>query len=167
MALTIDDIYDKEFIIKGQGYDRNDVDQFLDQICDEMISMQEHADQLKMQVESLERELTAAREMAETRQPEVQQKNISQTSNALEGILLSAQRLADEQVENARKQADDIIAQAQEKADHMVETAHQEHSQLDKELDMMRDMVSNYKKSFLELLSKQKELLDQETFAGE
>ena len=36
MALTIDDIYDKEFALKGGGYDRNDVDQFLDEICDEM-----------------------------------------------------------------------------------------------------------------------------------
>ena len=26
MALTIDDIYDKEFALKGGGYDRNDVD---------------------------------------------------------------------------------------------------------------------------------------------
>ena len=39
MALTIDDIYDKEFALKGGGYDRNDVDQFLDQICDEMANM--------------------------------------------------------------------------------------------------------------------------------
>ena len=30
MALTIDDIYDKEFALTGGGYDRNDVDQFLD-----------------------------------------------------------------------------------------------------------------------------------------
>ena len=42
MALTIDDIYDKEFALKGGGYDRNDVDQFLDEICDEMANMLEH-----------------------------------------------------------------------------------------------------------------------------
>ena len=47
MALTIDDIYDKEFALKGGGYDRNDVDQFLDEICDEMTNMQERIDQLE------------------------------------------------------------------------------------------------------------------------
>ena len=47
MALTIDDIYDKEFALKGGGYDRNDVDQFLDEICDVMSIMQESIDQLE------------------------------------------------------------------------------------------------------------------------
>ena len=50
MALTIDDIYDKEFALKGGGYDRDDVDQFLDEICDEMTSMQDHISQLEEQL---------------------------------------------------------------------------------------------------------------------
>ena len=46
MAITVSDIEQKEFTYKGQGYDPFDVDQYLDQICDEMVSLQERIDQL-------------------------------------------------------------------------------------------------------------------------
>ena len=62
MALTIDDIYDKEFALKGGGYDRNDVDQFLDEICDEMTNMQERIDQLESDLSKARAEAEAARQ---------------------------------------------------------------------------------------------------------
>ena len=49
MALTIDDILDKEFALKGGGYDRDDVDQFLDEICDEMTNMQNFNGQVRLE----------------------------------------------------------------------------------------------------------------------
>ena len=64
MALTIDDIYDKEFALKGGGYDRNDVDQFLDEICDEMTNMQERIDQLESDLSKARAEALAAPQKA-------------------------------------------------------------------------------------------------------
>ena len=60
MAITIDDIYDKEFALKGGGYDRDDVDQFLDEICDEMTNMQE-------KITSLESDLQKAQDEHEAK----------------------------------------------------------------------------------------------------
>ena len=62
MAITIDDIYDKEFALKGGGYDRDDVDQFLDEICDEMTNMQEKITSLESDLQKAQDELKAARE---------------------------------------------------------------------------------------------------------
>ena len=58
MAITVSDIEQKEFAYKGAGYDPYDVDQYLDQICDEMVAMQDRIDQL-------EADLTKARQEAE------------------------------------------------------------------------------------------------------
>ena len=57
MAITVSDIEQKEFAYKGQGYDPYDVDQYLDQICDEMVSLQERVDQLVAERERLEAKL--------------------------------------------------------------------------------------------------------------
>ena len=54
MALTIDDILDKEFALKGGGYDRDDVDQFLDEICDEMTNLQNSIADLESKLSNAE-----------------------------------------------------------------------------------------------------------------
>ena len=97
MALTIDDIYDKEFALKGGGYDRNDVDQFLDEICDEMTNMQERIDQLESESSKARAEAEAARESVKPAPQPVAKAEpaVARTSETLESILLSAQRLAD------------------------------------------------------------------------
>ena len=102
MAITIDDIYDKEFALKGGGYDRDDVDQFLDEICDEMTNMQEKITSLESDLQKAQDELKAAREAvkpAPVAQAQPVETPIAKTSSTLESILLSAQRLADEEVE--------------------------------------------------------------------
>ena len=87
MALTIDDIYDKEFALKGGGYDRNDVDQFLDEICDEMTNMQERIDQL-------ESELSKAR--AEADQLIAENRIVDEARRRANAILDDAERRATE-----------------------------------------------------------------------
>lgn len=160
MALTIDDIYDKEFARKGPGYDPDDVDQFLDEICDEMTNMQETIAGLQNRLAQVQAEADAARN---TVQP-TEQVPVARTSEALEGILLSAQRLADEAVENARNKAENIMAEAQEKADQIVGDAQAEKVALGSELDTLRQNVNEYKAGFMKIITKYKELLEGEEF---
>ena len=167
MALTIDDIYDKEFALKGGGYDRNDVDQFLDEICDEMTNMLEHIEKLEKNLAQAQNELEAAKAAQQTAPVVVKSEPIAQTSATLEGILLSAQRLADEAVENAKTKAQDIVKEAEEKAEKIVDEARTEKETLSGQLDGMRKSVAEYKKSFQALIEKYKTLLDNEDFLGE
>lgn len=162
MGLTIDDIYDKEFAKAGSGYDRDDVDQFLDEICDEMISMQERIDRLGAELEKAKAE--AAEAVKPVPQPVVERPReaapVAQTSQTLEGILLSAQRLADEAVENAKNRAATIVKEAEDKASSIVDDAQEERATLSKELDGLRKNAAEYKKSFLQLLDKHRSVIE-------
>ena len=164
MALTIDDIYDKEFALKGGGYDRNDVDQFLDEICDEMTNMLEHIEKLEKDLQQAHMEVEAAQNAAPV---VVKSEPVAQTSATLEGILLSAQRLADEAVENAKTKAQGIVKEAEEKAEKIVDEARTEKETLSGQLVGLRKSVAEYKKGFQTLLEKYKTLLENEDFLGE
>ena len=168
MALTIDDIYDKEFALKGGGYDRNDVDQFLDEICDEMTNMQEHIEKLEKALQQAQLEAEAAKANAQKAAPVVvKSEPVARTSETLEGILRSAQRLADEAVENARNKAEGIVKEAQDKAGQIVDEARAEKETLSGELEALRTGVADYKASFLKLINKYKTLLEGEKLLGE
>ena len=164
--VTIDDIYDKEFALKGGGYDRNDVDQFLDEICDEMTNMQERIDQLESELSKARAEAEAARESVKPAPQPVAKAEpaVAKTSQTLESILLSAQRLADEAVENANAKAETIVKEAQEKASQIVDDAQSERETLSAELESMRKAAAEYKDSFLAMVNKYKTMLEGEDF---
>ena len=163
MALTIDDIYDKEFALKGGGYDRNDVDQFLDEICDEMTNMLDHIAKLEQDLKQAQMEVEAAKASARNAAPTVvKSEPVARTSETLEGILLSAQRLADEAVENAKSKAEGIVKEAQDKAGQIVDEARAEKENLGGELESLRKNVTEYKDGFLKMLNKYKAMLESE-----
>jgi len=165
MALTIDDIYDKEFALKGGGYDRNDVDQFLDEICDEMTNMMDHIEKLESDLKQAQMEVEAAKAAAQSAAAApvvVKSEPVARTSETLEGILLSAQRLADEAVANAKTKAEDIVKEAQEKAEKIVDEAKAEKTTLGTELETLRKSVTEYKAGFLTMLEKHKKMLESE-----
>ena len=165
MAITIDDIYDKEFALKGGGYDRNDVDQFLDEICDEMTNMMDHIEKLESDLKQAQMEVEAAKAAAQSAAAApvvVKSEPVARTSETLEGILLSAQRLADEAVANAKTKAEDIVKEAQEKAEKIVDEAKAEKTTLGTELETLRKSVTEYKAGFLTMIEKYKKMLENE-----
>ena len=161
MAITIDDIYDKEFALKGGGYDRDDVDQFLDEICDEMTNMQEKITSLESDLQKAQDELKAAREAVKPVETP-----IAKTSSTLESILLSAQRLAAEEVEKAKEKAAQIIKDAEDQASRLVDDAQEEKETLTKNMDTLRAAAADYRKSFQELLKKYQDMLDSDQQQG-
>ena len=61
MAITVTMIEEKEFKTKVRGYDPVEVDEFLDEICDEMIEMQGTIQTLRDQLKQKAAEYTAER----------------------------------------------------------------------------------------------------------
>lgn len=168
MAVTIDQIYDKVFKLAGTGYDKDDVDRFLDEICDEMINMQERIEKLEKDVEVAKSEAKAARAAAENAAPVVvKNEGAALNTHMLEGILVSAQRLADEAVENAKAKAASIVQEAEEKAAKIVEDARGEKEKLTSQLGELREGVAQYKKGFKALLEKYEELIEKEEFLND
>ena len=167
MAITIDDIYDKEFALKGGGYDRDDVDQFLDEICDEMTNMQEKISSLENDLAKAQEQLRAANESVKPiaqpvpREPEIAP--VAKTSATLESILLNAQQLANDAVAKAQADAEKIVNDAKEKAGQIVDDAQEEKETIEKSLTSMKASASEYRSSFLALLKKHQELLDEDS----
>lgn len=163
MAITVSDIEQKEFTYKGAGYDPYDVDQYLDQICDEMVAMQDRIDQLETELAKAKREAEAAAQQVRPVQPEVVREpepNVTaKTSQTLENILLSAQKLADGAVEDAKRKAETIVKEAQDQATSIIDDAREEKATLEKSMVTLHASAGEFRKKMLALLEGQKELL--------
>lgn len=168
MAITISDIEQKEFLYKGPGYDPLDVDQYLDQICDEMSILQDYIKKLESDLEKAKQDAENAAKAVRPVQPEIVRATpvaaespepIAQSSTVLANILANAQKLADSAVADARKQADAIVKKAQDDAHNLLNDAREEKNTLEKEMETLRLTATDYKGKFLALLDKQKALL--------
>ena len=162
MALTIDDILDKEFAIKGGGYDRDDVDQFLDEICDEMTNMQNY-------IADLEGKLNRAEEALQQAQTEavaapVQEAPVQQAEPnlgaTLENMFRRAGLVADDTVKEAEAKAEGIIKEAEEKASQILDDAQEERETIRKSLSDLKAAAGTYRRNFLEMLDKHREALN-------
>ena len=65
MAITLDTIINKRFTVVKNGYDNNEVEDFLEEIIDEMSNREAETNQLKEKVEALSRELEQSLTAAE------------------------------------------------------------------------------------------------------
>jgi cell division initiation protein len=106
MAITPLDIHNKEFPKKAiGGYDRDAVDEFLDQIIRDFEHLIKENERTKQQVEDLTGKLG-------------QYKNLEDTINQ---TLVVATEAAEEVKANAKKQADLIIQEARLQAERIIE----------------------------------------------
>ena len=189
MSITVSDIERKEFAYKGAGYDPYDVDQYLDQICDEMVAMQDRIVQLEKELDDAQREVEKAKHAAKPVQlapaqpvpaqpvpaqpvpaqpvpaqdetfarPAAEPAPVTRTSEALEAILMNAQRLADDAVENANRKADELLKKAQEEADGITSGAKEEKERIEAEYASLKEAAQNFKESFLKILDEHKSL---------
>ncbi len=146
MAISVKDIQEKEFGTQASGgYNIEQVDDFLDEISEQMAALVRENLELNRQIKSLEGEVKLARsqaEAAEAKTPDYNEKSyFSNLQNAMRESLIGAQRIADETMEEANRkaqktvsdaqvQADQITVTAREKADGMIKQAQQEADQL-------------------------------------
>ncbi len=166
MSISVSDIESKEFAFKGAGYDPYDVDSYLDQICDEMIAMQDRIDALEAELKQAKAAAEAAAESVKPMPQEVVRAEdrapVQKVSETLEGILLSAQRISDEAIENAKKRAEDIVGEAEKKAGDVLGNVQEEKSTIEKEIKTLKTAANDYKKRFLSLINDHKGLLEAE-----
>lgn len=166
MAITVTDIEQKEFTYKGQGYDPFDVDQYLDQICDEMVSLQERIDQLEAELAKARREAEVAQKAVRPMPPEVvcapepvAAPPVGHASTTLESILINAQKLADKAVDDAKAEAATLVRDAKAQADDIVKNAREEKSTLEKNIKTLQTAAKDFRAEFMALLDEQKKLM--------
>ena len=167
MALTVPQIESKEFKISPRGYDCLEVDEFLDDICDEMVNLQE-------EIASLQKRLSQA--SAQVRQappssvPAPADNQTAAAQEAAERLLKNAQRTYDLTLADARQEADRLVEEARQKADEIIAGAQSsaltaqtntEKQSLEMEISNLRALASDYRERFLALLKTQKDALEE------
>lgn len=182
--ITIQTIVDKEFDVKPRGYDREAVDAFLDEICDEFERMTNEIETLRQQlreaqaaasrpapvqqpaaetVPQITKKVPVARP-AEEKKPEPELE--VRTSSAEEGnakilaMLEMAARVKEETIAEAKQQAEKLIEQANDEARARIGDLAAERDSLTSQVDALKKTVAEYRTRFEALLQAQQEAMD-------
>lgn len=159
MAVTIQMIETKEFKTVAKGYDPEEVDVFLDDICDQF-------DEMENEIKSLRASLAKAQAAAAPAPAPVvaaPAAKAEDSSEAAQRLLRNAQRVSDETIADARSEANKIVADAKAKADSMLQDAQTESARLQGSLDTLRAAANDYRARFKRLVEDQSHLLNAET----
>ena len=186
MAITVQMIEDKNFAYKIKGYDPVEVDEFLDQICDEMIAMQDEINALQQKLRAQSAPVPAAfgsvpapqygksvppqkaPAPAEAEKPApapapapapVQQDN----SEAAKKLLISAQQVYDQMISDARREAEELLSSARVRAESAIGDLEQEKVRVQGEIDTLKATARDYRSRFLRLVEDQTHVINAES----
>ena len=180
--ITVKDIREKDFGKQKMGYNEDEVDDFLDEIADQLEILIRENRSLAQKAEELKDSERRAKE--ELASKEVQAANSSIVSEpmyvppteaqgdeptyfrnletTLRETLISAQRIADETVSEARKKAKQIVTSAEEQSASMLAATKTEIDSVKREYEDVRRAADDYKKRFVTLVQEQFILLKEE-----
>lgn len=164
MPITVAMIEEKEFKTKVRGYDPVEVDEFLDEICDEMIVMQEEISSLQgrlAQVSRTQAYAPASPIPAPVAAPAPQRDVNAEAAEAAQKILARAQRMYDDTVADAKREAADILAKAQSQADDAAtRDLSRERDELQAQIESLRSSARAYRAKLIQLMQEQRAALD-------
>lgn len=153
MAITPKIIEEKEFSRMSNGYNPDEVDDFLDEILD-------YIDERDAQMEALRTQLAEAQKAAQSRPVEPAPQNDVEAASLL---LRNAQTVYDQTVRDAQGQAQTLVAEAQKQAEQIVIDAKEETKALTEQLQMLRSAALDYRARFLRLVEDQQHVLSAES----
>jgi len=149
LAISPMDIHHKEFgTVRMGGYNKEEVDAFLDMVADELDRLLHRNQEQAELVEAMRQKATQFDSMQQT----------------LQNALINAQKSADNIVQEASNQAASQMKEAQEQGAHMLEEARNESVRISQNFTGIRDQVFRYLATIRELLDKNQALVkDYET----
>ena len=164
MAISVTDIHEKEFGTQvNGGYNIEQVDDFLDEIAEQMAALVRENMELTQKIKGLEADVQAARSetaAAEAKIPDYNEKGYFQNlQNAMRESLISAQRIADETQEEANRKAQKTLSDAQAQADQITLSAREKAEGLVNRAQQEADAVTAEVKGRMETLEKRYETL--------
>ena len=169
MPITVAMIEEKEFKTKMRGYDPVEVDEFLDEICDEMVAMQEEIATLQSRLSQAPRAaapytpVPAPVAVPAPVIPAPVAAKTEESSEAAQRLLARAQKVYDETVAEAKAEAEKILKGASARVNTGLEDLEAEKAALEKEVAMLKAAAKDYKARFNRLVEDQKHILNAET----
>ena len=179
MPITVSMIEEKEFKTKMRGYDPVEVDEFLDEICDEMVALQEEIATLNQRLSQASHvgAYAPAAVPAPTPVPvpapapapavvkpvETVQKQTEDASEAAQKLLARAQKVYDETIAEAKAEAKEILDGANSRVSQDIDALEEEKNALQQEVDMLKAAARDYRERFQRLIDDQQHILKAET----
>ena len=166
MAITPEDLITKSFkiVTEEAGYDRNEVDDFLDELVVELRALYSERDALERQVEQLS--ANAPDSPAAAVAPAQSSAAPAAAPQDAAALLAMAQKVHDDYVAQGEKAKAELIEEAERKADAMVSEAQQqreevlsrltdEKEELEIAVEALRGFESRYRSKLLQHLDAQ------------
>lgn len=153
--LTTEDVLNKKFqyVKFREGYDQDEVDEFLDEVVSTIYSLQMENQDLKEKLEAAERRVaelsnsdyTPAETPAPVAAPVVEPPALTgpQDAESATSMLALAQRVHDEYVRDGEEQSAKIIAEANSERDAIIADAQKHKDSLLSQLDQERELLEN------------------------
>ena len=162
MAITVAMIEEKEFKIKMRGYDPSEVDEFLDDICDEMVALQEEIATLNQrlsqsaQASAYAPAAVPAPAVLKKEEPAPQKEEASESARK---VLANAQKVYDETLAEAKQEAKEILEEAKQKAAEQIGSLEEQRNALQKEVETLKAAARDYRERFQRLIDDQTDVL--------
>ena len=151
--ITSDMIADKEFTIETRGYNKREVDDFLNLVCDEI-------DRLNNEIQDLRQKTTFVRPAAPAQDASGAN---NQDGERFREILEMAATVKEETIRKAREDAEAIRLKAETEANERLNGLAEEREGLEKEVAALKETALEYRRQFEELLHAQQDALEKAT----
>jgi cell division initiation protein len=151
MKVTPLDIQQKRFHVAFRGYERTEVEAFLDVVREEM--------------EGLVREVTELREFHQTYDERM--RDYRDREDTLKSTMITTHRLAEDIRENARKEAQLMVKDAEIKYQQTLERAREEKLRLESELIELRRRKHHFLQDMRKMIQIHQEMVNFEEAGGE
>lgn len=139
MAISIEDIQKKQFTTRSRGYDKFEVDTFLEDIMMQMDSTENELDDLRRKCSALYETINVYK----------------QTEDSMKELLLLAKEKKEDIISKANEQAQEIIDTAKAKASEMTNGLDSKLEQLKAETEAMKKEYTAFKQAFENMLKTQ------------
>ncbi len=154
MALTPLDIHNKEFNLRMRGYDRDQVNDFLEQVVKDYEAVLKENDELQKKVKANEEKLTYFTDLKDALN-----QSIIVAQEAADKVKTNAQKEADIIQQSAEKNAQELLNDATEKSNRILEEASQKARQITVQTDDLKKQARIFRQRLQVMLESQLEVV--------
>ena len=165
MAITPEDMITKSFkiVTEESGYDRNEVDDFLDELVVELRALYSERDALERQVEQLSANApdspaaaaAPAQSSAAPAAPQDAAALLAMAQKVHDDYVAQGEKAKAELIEEAEKKADAMVSEAQQQREEILSRLTDEKEELEIAVEALRGFESRYRSKLLQHLDAQ------------
>ena len=165
MAITPEDLITKSFkiVTEESGYDRNEVDDFLDELVVELRALYSERDALERQVEqpsanapdSPAAAVAPAQSSAASAAPQDAAALLAMAQKVHDDYVAQGEKAKAELIEEAERKADAMVSEAQQQREEVLSRLTDEKEELEIAVEALRGFESRYRSKLLQHLDAQ------------